>query len=817
MTQVLWQAEAVAPTARESAPALGPAARRVIEAVRAGAAGSLFPPVLRLDEDGLLTHDRDLAGESDAALLTAALTDPRFAPLGTLLDALDAWCGRTAAQHTALLAPGVLDVTDGALFGPLVCEAFTACAAGVAYGAEEECARWTGFLDRFLQRLARDTGTAWFDQPDLRLPVTGIEAHGAETHNGRRRVLRVRLGGGGSIAYKPRPAGGEVLFLPPDDSLFALLNALPSTSGPVRLPVLRCTPGSGPDGREYTWQEWLEPPAQWGPIRSGNGRRLHGTRLGRRQAERYWHRAGSLAAAAFRFGIADLGEGNLLAGTRPQDREPLPYPVDLEIFLTPLRRLHDTGLIADEAAGDHHHPGFEDRPRWCTVDGPVAHFTETADGGPRLVRRDRPCTRVATRTVVADTHGRAGHGPYLPSFLRGMFDAWTLMSRHHDRIRAHLHRAAPDAYVRVLLKPTAAYTEALADRLTGTGTRAEGPSPARPGGAPATQPQDTSGATAEAARGALAETVFGPAETAQLDVGDVPYFFRRVHGGPLLRTADPARGPTPAAHLTVPADPDPDWPPSAAVVDERGRDLAGLGVALRDAVEYACATVGPGTLEGDGVRVRVTDRHTGEAEFIWAEAGRRITYVWDRETVRIRVEPFARPEPAPDVRRRLLCMDRVDAVLRARWVASGFTDEATEKQLVALTTAGMRWLADVVARYGWPGRALVGPAAAAAACRLVQHAEGPITFQQECLRLIQRAAREGDLPRRQVAYVTDALRVGQGRPQVYGTKFAMCEGELQPCPIEQPDRVDELRRNLGMEPLARYAGRLRSRYRTGTR
>ncbi|MGW0513018.1 hypothetical protein ACWD1W_27845, partial [Streptomyces olivaceoviridis] len=100
MTQVLWQAEAVAPTVRGSVPALSPAARRVIDAVRAGAAGPLFPPVLRLGEDGLLAHDRDLAGEPDAALLTAALTDPRFAPLDTLLDALDAWCGRTAAQHT---------------------------------------------------------------------------------------------------------------------------------------------------------------------------------------------------------------------------------------------------------------------------------------------------------------------------------------------------------------------------------------------------------------------------------------------------------------------------------------------------------------------------------------------------------------------------------------------------------------------------------------------------------------------------------------------------------------------------------------------
>ncbi|WP_143650077.1 DUF4135 domain-containing protein, partial [Streptomyces tricolor] len=318
MTEVLW--ESVAPTGRGSAPAHSPAVRKVIEAVRAGTAGPLFPPVLRPVEDDLLTHDRFPSGEKDAELLAAALATPRFGPLGTLLDALDAWCRRTTARTPGLLAPGVLDVTQGALFGPLVSEAFTACAAGAPYPAEEECARWTGFLEPFLERLSRDTGTcgappagtSFFDRPSLRLPVTCIEAQDGETHNGRRRVLRVRLSGGGSIAYKPRPAGGEVLFLTPDTSVFALLNSLPPASGPVRLPVLRCTPGTGPDGREYTWQEWIEPPAQWGVIRLASDRRLYGTRLGRRQAERFWHRAGSLAAAAFRFGIADLGEGNLL-------------------------------------------------------------------------------------------------------------------------------------------------------------------------------------------------------------------------------------------------------------------------------------------------------------------------------------------------------------------------------------------------------------------------------------------------------------------------------------------------------------------------
>ncbi|MDX3520553.1 DUF6624 domain-containing protein [Streptomyces scabiei] len=776
MIDVLWDAGPAAGS-RPAGPHGSAAVRKVLEAVRTGTAGRLFPPVLRVADDGLLVHDRFLAGDRDAHVLAAALVSPRFAPVVAVLDALDAWCRNTASRYGSLLAPGLLDVTDDAVFGPLVAEAFTACAAGVPYAADEQRTLWTTFLDRFLERVSRDVTGPWFDRPALRPPLTGIEAQGGETHNGRGRILRVSLSGGGVVAYKPRPADGELLFLASEDSLFALLNSLPPVTGPVLLPVLRCTAGTGPDRGEYTWQEWIERPPEWGPIRSAPGRRLDGTRLGPRPAERLWHRAGSLAAAAFRFGVADLGEGNLLSGTRPDLPEALLYPVDMEIFLAPLPRLYDTGLVADTEAGDHHHPGLEDRPRWCTLDGPVAHFTELPDGGLRLVRRRRPCARTRTRTVVADTLGRTGYGPYLPAFLRGMFDAWTLMSRHHDVIRSFLVRAGRERHVRVLLKPTAAYTEVLADRLT------------------ATAPGD-------------ADTVFGPEESAQLDVLDAPYFFRSVGGGPLLRA-----GPPPAP---VSGPPHPDWPPSATVRDERGRDLAGLGVALRDAVEYVYDAVGPGEHHGDGVHVRLTDRNTGEVAFDWPEAGRRIVHTWDRDTSRIRTEPLARPARALDVRRRLLAIDRVDAALRARWTDSRFGDEATEEKLRALTAAAVRWLEDVVRRHGWPGRALVGPAAAAAACRLLQHAEGPAEFQYECLRLIERAALDGDVPWRQVAYVTDALRVREGRPQLYGTKFRMREGKLEPCPIEQPEQVDERRRRLRMEPLARYAVRLNRRYQPRT-
>lgn len=167
---------------------------------------------------------------------------------------------------------------------------------------------------------------------------------------------------------------------------------------------------------------------------------------------------------------------------------------------------------------------------------------------------------------------------------------------------------------------------------------------------------------------------------------------------------------------------------------------------------------------------------------------------------------------APAVRRQLLRIDRIDAALRARWVAARFTDRAIERQLDELGLAGLAWLRGVVEVHGWPGHALVGAAAASAAVRLVQHVDRELAFRRRCLRLIRGAAARGDLPWRHVAYVTDALRIDAGRKQLYGTKFHERGGALVPLPIERAAGVDRRRAALGLPPLAVYARRIRRRF-----
>ncbi|MFJ5924535.1 DUF4135 domain-containing protein [Kitasatospora sp. NPDC092948] len=807
------------------APELPSAARRLLTALAEGRAGRAFPPVAVPGPDGTLVVARSLGGPSDARALAHALADARFAPLHEVLRRIGAWSAQADADER-LIDPRLLRPENADLFGPLLTEILEACVDGppgrAAAFAAQRAGQCLEFLALFLERLARDRPSEH--------PVTGLWANGEETHNGGQRVLRVEFADGARLAYKPRPATGEILFLATEDSVFALLNALPPASGPVRLPTMRTWPGSGPDGACYSWQEWIGPPDAWGVLRAGDELSLRGAVLDPAAAERYWHRVGSLAAAAFAFGITDLIGGNVLIGQRPEDGEPLLFPVDLEACFGDLKRLFETGLLFDPAVSAHHHTGLENVARWCDLDGPATCWLPQPDGSLRLERRTVPVARTETRTVVGDTEGRTGYGPHLTAMLRGMFDAWTLMCRNRARIAEFLAERAADHMVRVIARPTAEY----------------------PNGG---------------------EVPFTEGESEQLARGDVPYFFRTADGGPLLAMrmppgrelrTHPADAPTWNEHRP--------WPPVAAVREGGKLDLAGLGIALRDAIEHVYGDLEPrpdGAPEqhrpdpeprpdgqsgqqrnrqepqldgqsgqqrnspepppdaeskqrrsdlddpGRGVRIGLRGPREGEVSFDWPAAARRITYRWDETTLRLSIDPLngTPPRTADEIRERLLRLGRIDASLRDPWATGGFTDTVLEAKLDRLTAAGIAWLRGVVAEQGWPGRTLVGDEAAMAASALLQHHTGDLAFPRECLALIEAAAETGDMFPRDAAYLTDSLRRAEGRPQLYGTKFERAAGgDLRPYPIEDEQRVDERRAAVGLGPLADYAALLTEKY-----
>lgn len=111
----------------------------------------------------------------------------------------------------------------------------------------------------------------------------------------------------------------------------------------------------------------------------------------------------------------------------------------------------------------------------------------------------------------------------------------------------------------------------------------------------------------------------------------------------------------------------------------------------------------------------------------------------------------------------------------------------------------------VLAQYGWPGRRLVGDEGSHGAWLLLQHADRDTALQRTAMQLLETAVRDNDASRRDLAYLTDRVRVAEGRPQVYGTQLQYdSRGCASPKPSEESDQLDARRASVGLEPVSEY-------------
>jgi hypothetical protein len=158
-----------------------------------------------------------------------------------------------------------------------------------------------------------------------------------------------------------------------------------------------------------------------------------------------------------------------------------------------------------------------------------------------------------------------------------------------------------------------------------------------------------------------------------------------------------------------------------------------------------------------------------------------------------------------DLARELL--DMAEADHRSSHLANG-DDIAGQLAWRRLTAGNGDRLARIMEEHGWPGVSLVGEAAARAAWLVAQHADRQLQVQRRALELMERAVAAGEADRRQLAFLHDRTRVNEGREQRYGTQVAgVRDGAPVPWPCEDPERLDELRAGVGIEPFAGYTAR----------
>lgn len=159
--------------------------------------------------------------------------------------------------------------------------------------------------------------------------------------------------------------------------------------------------------------------------------------------------------------------------------------------------------------------------------------------------------------------------------------------------------------------------------------------------------------------------------------------------------------------------------------------------------------------------------------------------------------------PHADAGARLVALADEDLRVRAELAADGSLFAGYHPRMEAVHRHNALALREVIDRIGWPTTSVVGEAGAEAAWLIVQHAIGEPDFQRACLVAITSAVAAGDVPPWHAAMLDDRIRVFEGRRQRYGTQLEPDDrGVLRPCAIEDPDRVEALRAEVGLSPLS---------------
>jgi len=168
----------------------------------------------------------------------------------------------------------------------------------------------------------------------------------------------------------------------------------------------------------------------------------------------------------------------------------------------------------------------------------------------------------------------------------------------------------------------------------------------------------------------------------------------------------------------------------------------------------------------------------------------------------------------PKLRQELLSRMAEDQEARKKWLhlidRPQQPKDAEEQVKLAMTRLrdvdrkNLTRMKEIVNRSGWPGKTLVGSDGSDAAWLLVQHADSDLAFQERCLALIVAAVKKGESPPRHMAYLTDRVRVAEGKKQVYGTQFHDVGGKQEPYPVENEADLDRKRGEVGLSSMADY-------------
>jgi hypothetical protein len=155
------------------------------------------------------------------------------------------------------------------------------------------------------------------------------------------------------------------------------------------------------------------------------------------------------------------------------------------------------------------------------------------------------------------------------------------------------------------------------------------------------------------------------------------------------------------------------------------------------------------------------------------------------------------------LRQRLLALGKADQAVRSGLgLSDSLHDSGFIRRMHARDSLDAAALREIVAKYGWPTRSMVGAEGAAAAFLIAQHNDA---LQAEAL-LLMRALPSGEVSSSNLALLEDRIHVNQGKPQLYGTQLKDSKDgkSLVFDPIDDIEHLDARRASVGLQPMPLY-------------
>lgn len=128
--------------------------------------------------------------------------------------------------------------------------------------------------------------------------------------------------------------------------------------------------------------------------------------------------------------------------------------------------------------------------------------------------------------------------------------------------------------------------------------------------------------------------------------------------------------------------------------------------------------------------------------------------------------------------------------------------KALSKKMSTVDSLNIIVIKEIINKYGWLNKEVVGEQANAALFLVIQHATK--NDRKYFLPLMRAAVKNNSASAKDLAFLEDRVADEEGRKQIYGTQMGFDEktNKYFVLPIEKPDKVDERRAKVGLPPLS---------------